>query len=117
MLHNKKKFHAEKRNQKLSLNLEVASSSEAADILPHWITHTLISPKKDMATVIDVLKQEFQFIMTHVATAFSEIKSSVNDMTILPEWGVSSDETSKRIILLWPGSWVTARKETSCLYI
>lgn len=70
-----------------------------------------------MATVIDVLKQEFQFIVTHVATAFSEIKYGVNDMTALPEWGVNSDETSKRIILLWPGSWVTVRKETSCLYI
>lgn len=46
ILHNKKKFHAEERNQKLSLNLEVASSSEAADILPHWITHTHSYPQK-----------------------------------------------------------------------
>lgn len=95
----------------------MVSSFEAADILPYWRHTRSYPPKKDMATVIDVLKHEFQFIMTHVATAFSEIKYSVNDMTILPEWGVSLDETSKRIILLWPGSWVTVRKETSCLYI
>lgn len=39
ILHIKKKFSAEERNQKLSLNLEVATSSEAGDRLAHWITH------------------------------------------------------------------------------
>lgn len=63
--------------------------------LPALHTHSYPIPpsqppkKGDWATVIDVLKQEFEFKMTHVVAAFSEIKYSVSDMAILPKGGIS----------------------------
>lgn len=65
--------------------------------------HTLISAKKDLAAVTDVLKPAFLFRMTHFVAVLSDIKCNASDTAILPYWHINKDETSKGMILLRSG--------------